>query len=108
MPTQTAATALLVITSFRPPSLSNFTRLPKIRTADNMRFQLIACLLASLAAASPQPNRNAECKETAVERLHQGHNHNVNKAKIQGAINLPLPGGSNCWHGKKIGGANAE
>jgi hypothetical protein len=67
-----------------------------------MRLQLLACLLTSLAAASPQPNRDAECKETATERLHQGHNHNVNQAKIPGAINLPLPGGSNCWHGKKI------
>jgi hypothetical protein len=67
-----------------------------------MRFQLVACLLASLVAASPQPNRNAECKETAVERLHQGHNHNVNQAKVPGAINLPLPGGSGCWHGKKL------
>ena len=71
---------------------------------ENMRFQLVACLLASLAAASPQANRGTACKETAVERLHQGHNHNVNQAKVPGAINLPLPGGSNCWHGKKIGG----
>jgi hypothetical protein len=72
-----------------------------------MRLQILVCLIASLAAASPRPNRNAECKETSAERLHQTHNHNINSAKIPNAINLPLPGGSNCWHGKKIEAASA-
>jgi len=44
-----------------------------------------------------------ECEMNSYEKLHAGHGHNINKANVPGAINLPLPGASGCYKGKKIG-----
>ena len=69
-----------------------------------MRFSFVALLsLAGLAVALSATR--AECESNAWEKIHEGHDHNINTGNVGSAhLGLKLPGGSGCYKGQKVGG----
>jgi hypothetical protein len=65
-----------------------------------MQYSIILFAIFSLALANPYPQ--SECTSNGWEKVHEGHGHNIN-GKVPGALNIPLPGGTGCYKGKKVG-----
>ena len=60
---------------------------------------LVILSIASLAVAIPQ-----SCQSNAIEKIHEGHGHNINTGDVGTAhLGLKLPGGSGCYKGQRVG-----
>jgi hypothetical protein len=63
-------------------------------------IDLLFLSAASLVTAWPQT-----CQSNAIEKIHEGHGHNINTGDVGTAhLGLKLPGGSGCYKGQKVDG----